>query len=96
LANGLNNSETVKIAAAARYLPITMSKSAAGSVRSSSSVPCRRSSAQMLIVIAGMKTSMIRAICLLSWSRFARLATKNSCGQKAAADVSSTNRHKKT
>ena len=47
------------MAAAAEYLPITISKSVAGSVRSSSSVPCRRSSAQMLIVMAGMKKSMM-------------------------------------
>ena len=33
--------------------------SAAGIVSSSSSVPCRFSSAQMLIVIAGMNTSMM-------------------------------------
>ena len=54
-----NSNDAVKIAAAARYLPITMSKSPAGSVSSNSSVPWRRSSDQMLIVIAGMKTSRI-------------------------------------
>ena len=54
-----NSSETVKMATAARYLPSTMSKSPAGIVSSSSSVPWRRSSAQMLIVMAGMKISMM-------------------------------------
>ncbi len=47
------------MATAARYLPSTMSKSPAGMVSSNSSVPWRRSSAQMPMVIAGMKTSMI-------------------------------------
>ena len=37
--NWLNNNEEVKIAAAAMYLPITMSKSSAGKVSSNSSVP---------------------------------------------------------
>ena len=54
-----NSSETVKIATPAKYLPRTTSKSLAGRVSSSSSVPWRRSSAQMLIVIAGMNTSMM-------------------------------------
>ena len=54
-----NNRATLKIATAARYLPNTTSKSPAGMVSSNSSVPCRRSSAQMLIVMAGMKTSRI-------------------------------------
>ncbi len=52
-------SATVKIPTVARYFPKTTSQSLAGSVRSSSSVPCRRSSAQTLIVIAGMNTSRI-------------------------------------
>ena len=48
---------TVKIPTAARYLPNTTSQSLAGIVSSSSSVPCRRSSAHTLIVIAGTNTS---------------------------------------
>ena len=71
--NAENNSDTVKIATPARYLPSTTSKSLAGIVSSSSSVPWRRSSAQMLIVIAGMNTSMMNGSQRLSWSRFARL-----------------------
>ena len=76
---------------AARYLPSTTSKSLAGSVSSSSSVPWRRSSAQMLIVIAGMNTSMMNGSHLLSWSRLARLLLKNSGGQNAASALSTTN-----
>ena len=41
----------------ARYLPRTTSRSVAGSVSSVSSVPSLRSSAQTLIVSAGMKNS---------------------------------------
>jgi len=61
-----NNSEIAKIATAARYLPMTTSKSLAGNVSRSSSVPCRRSSAQMLMVTAGMNTSMISGSLSLS------------------------------
>ena len=56
----------VELETAAKYFPITISKSRAGKLRSSSSVPCRLSSAQMLIVIAGMKTSMIYGKSLFS------------------------------
>ena len=66
------------MAAAAAYLPITISKSVAGSVKSSSSVPCRRSSAQMLIVMAGMKKSMMYVNHLLSWLNVPRFELKNS------------------
>ncbi len=68
-----------------------MTKSVAGMVSSSSSVPCRRSSAQMLIAIAGMKTSITKGKYLLSWSRLARLALKKSFGQNAANTHSHTN-----
>ena len=84
------------MATAARYLPSTTSKSPAGIVNSSSSVPWRRSSAQTLIVIAGMKTSRMNGSDLLSWSRLARLELKNSLGQKAANELSSTNTQMKT
>ena len=87
---------TVKIARAARYLPITTSRSRAGSVSSSSSVPRSRSRAQALMVTAGMKTSMIHGRTLLSWSRLARLALKKSLGQKAAKAESSTRAQMKT
>ena len=82
------------MATAARYLPSTIWKSPAGMVSKSSSVPCLRSSAQMLIVIEGMKTSMMIEkpkrkpriwIPQLSWSRFARLLLKKSGGQNAEA-----------
>ena len=56
----------LKIASAARYLPITMSRSRAGSVSRSSSVPCCRSWAHVLMVTAGMNTSMIHGRYLLS------------------------------
>jgi len=52
-----NKSATVKMPTAARYLPNTTSQSLAGMVSKSSSVPCRRSSAHTLIVIAGTNTS---------------------------------------
>ena len=48
---------TVKMPSEAKYLPSTTSMSCAGRVMRSSSVPCRRSSAQALMVIAGMKNS---------------------------------------
>ena len=91
-----NSSDAVKIAAAARYLPMTMSKSAAGSVSNNSSVPWRRSSDQMLIVIAGMKTSMIPGRYRFSCPRLARFAVKNSCGQNAANDDRRTNKQRNT
>jgi len=96
LQNCENSSEAVKIEAAAMYLPTTMSKSAAGSVRSNSSVPCRRSSDQIPIVIAGMKISMMYGKNLFSCPRFAKFALKNSCGQNAANEVSNTNKQRKT
>src|SRR3972149_9774518 len=95
-----NMSETLKIATAAKYFPSTMSKSPAGIVSNSSSVPWRRSSAQMPIVIDGIKTSMIIEkpkrnpkiwITQLSWSKFARLLLKKSGGQNADAEHKSTN-----
>jgi hypothetical protein len=52
-----NISAAVKMPTVARYLPTTTSRSLAGMVSRSSSVPCRRSSAQTLIVIAGTNTS---------------------------------------
>ena len=73
-----------------------MSKSPAGTVSSNSSVPWRRSSDQIPMVIAGTKTSMIvkkfKKGLLFSWSRLARLALKNSLGQKAAIELSNTKR----
>jgi hypothetical protein len=54
-----NSRATVKMPTVARYFPNTTSQSLAGMVRSNSSVPCRRSSAQTLIVIAGTNTSRI-------------------------------------
>jgi hypothetical protein len=45
----------------------------------------------MLMVMAGIKTSMMYGKYLLSWSRFARFELKNSFGQNAASPVSSTN-----
>jgi len=65
-------------------------------VSSSSSVPCRRSAAQIAMVTAGMKTSMMNGNILLSWSRLARLVTKNSLGQNAAIVLNSTNTQMKT
>jgi hypothetical protein len=50
----------------------------------------------MLIVIAGMNTSIMNGSQRLSWSRFARLFEKNSGGQNAASALSTTNTQMKT
>ncbi len=84
------------MATAARYLPSTTSRSSAGIVSSNSSVPCRRSSAHTAIVMAGMKTSMMKGKTQLSWSRLARLLLKKSLGQKAATVLKATNRQMNT
>ena len=91
-----NIRETEKMATPAMYLPSTTSKSLAGDVSNNSSVPCLRSSAQMLMVIAGMNTSMIKGSQRLSWSRLARLLEKNSGGQNVANALSTTNTQIKT
>ena len=59
-------------------------------------MPCRRSSDQIPIVIAGMNTNMIIGRYLFNCPKFAKLALKNSCGQNAASEVKSTNKHRKT
>ena len=91
-----NTRATVKMPSAARYLPRTTSRSWAGSVRSSSSVPCRRSSAHELMVIAGMKNSSRYGMYRLSWSRFARLLVKKTSCQNATHELMSTNSVMKT
>ena len=68
----------------------------AGSVRISSSVPCRRSSAQLFMVMAGAKTSMINGKNGVSWSRLARLLTKKALLQNAAIVLKKTKTHKNT
>ena len=50
----------------------------------------------MLIVMAGMNTSMMKGKKEFSWAKLARFELKNSCGQKAANELSRTNKHKNT
>ena len=62
-----------------------MSKSLAGIVSSSSSVPCRRLVGPDAHRDGGHEDQHDEGeVALLSWSRLARLALKNSFGQKAA------------
>ena len=68
----------------AAYLPSTTSTSVAGSVSSSSSVPSFFSSAQTLMVSAGMKNSSRNGNTLLSCSRLARFCRKKRSCQNAA------------
>ena len=62
-----NTSDAVKIAAAARYFPRTMSQSLAGTVNSNSSVPIFLSSAHTPIVMAGTKNSSKSGNQSVSW-----------------------------
>jgi hypothetical protein len=80
----------VYIPRAARYLPKTTSRSWAGRVSKSSSVPWRRSSAHELIVIAGMNNKSRYGMYRFSSSRFARLLAKKMSCQKATHELMNT------
>ena len=63
---------------------------------SSSSVPCRRSSAQVFIVIAGMKSKSKYGMYLFSSSRFAWLLVKKIGCQNATHELTKTKSVMKT
>src|SRR5262249_54885019 len=79
-----NRRQTVKIAAHPRYLPMASSHSEAGGGGGSPSVPCLRSSAHDPMVMAGIRKSSSTPNQALSWSRLARLRSKNEGDQNAA------------
>ena len=78
------------------YLPSTISRSVAGRVSSSSSVPSFFSSAHTDMVSAGMKKIRMYGNSPFNWSRFARLFRKKRSCQNAAAALSRMNSVRKT